>query len=109
MKSLELPHREPDKIHINVSVQISGQNTGCLCRGRLSIALIPNQGYSPVEAVRLVSVHVVNQSLVIQFAYDQILGSRSRQSGSAIHRVVTFKSMERGMTVLLQPVYALSQ
>jgi hypothetical protein len=85
MKTLKLFDCQPNQISIDGSIQLALQRTRRLGGGCFAIALLPNQSRGLVEAMRLVSFPIVNQSFVVQFADHQIVRARTWQQGSAFH------------------------
>jgi hypothetical protein len=72
VETLELLNGQPDDVFIDRHPQLALQGPGNFARRGLSIALIPDQRGGAVEAMRLVSVRIVNKCFVIQFADHKI-------------------------------------
>ncbi len=73
MKSPQLPDAEPDEIIIDRCAQLILQQPRRLTGGRFPIAMFPNQSRRLIQAMSLVSLHVINQGLIIQFLDDEII------------------------------------
>jgi hypothetical protein len=89
MKPFELLNCQPDQVGVDGHIKLSSHGQCRVGRRRLSIAVFPDQRRRPIEAMRLISFHVVNQGFVVQFADYQIIGSSLRQSHSVFHSVAT--------------------
>jgi len=85
MKSLKLIDGQPDEIRIDGRIQFSSQSARRLGHVGGAIALFPNQRRSSIKAMGFISYHVVNQSLVVQFADHKIVCAGFRKSGSVFH------------------------
>lgn len=78
METLELFDSQPDDVFIDRHAELGAQGPGRFPRSRLSIALFPDQRRGAVEAMRLVSLRVVDKYFIIQLADYEILGASTR-------------------------------
>jgi len=85
METLELFDGQPDDVFIDRRTELALQEPRGFPRSGLSIALLPDQRRTAIEAMRLVSLRVVDKCFVIQFADHEIAGSSTRQPVSTFH------------------------
>lgn len=78
MISSQLIEGEPHKLFINKRFCILRQRQSDLSRAHLPITLSPNKRGRLIEAVRTISLEIVNQSLVRQILDDQTFLARAR-------------------------------
>jgi len=85
VKSFQLFDGHPYEICVDGGIEFFAYRERHLPRGGLSIASIPNQRRGPIEAMRFVPIQVVNKRFIIQFADNQPIVSRQRQSSNIFH------------------------
>src|SRR6267142_2912972 len=67
---------EPDKIFIDVGLGLRPQRVCDLRRRAASVTFFPDRGHGKVEAMRRVSIHVVDEHFVLHLLNDNSLGAR---------------------------------
>jgi hypothetical protein len=68
MKLLQLVQRYPDQVIVDGLAQLLLEQQANLARRALAVAVLPDQRRRPVEAVRLISLKVIDENFIRQFS-----------------------------------------